>query len=716
MEETGQPGGATPANGGDEARDQADRPWAGGGWPASEAAWSQAPAGSGSPEDPGEPAWNQPGQTFASEGWAEASARYADVMSSLSSNLSAASDPRQASNGASRREWPPGGQRHGEPPRSEDHHSGAPVGDAPVAARRRADRRAEENPHGAGPASGFEGEPAEPSGGGPAVPSQRSGTVDDSRSDGPQERRSGRGEPPWAARTGRGDHVHDESGPTVSPPGPPPGWRPEPPRDREPAPAAAPPPDPIRSAPPYDEWHGPGAYPVADTPEEPGREMPDHSNPSPGGRGRPDWSPGWAQPWESSVPGPAEHGIDSSGQLGPAHPTHSPQRSGPARQVSDGWHGLTDHPGSRTAAPDPRVPASVPADPLTESADPSADSSDFARPSVPDALPQRVPAEPDVPTVPEPSTVEPPAETPELARIATHLRRDDDPSPLSHERPDGFDVQAILAAVRGVDGVKDAALRKTPEGAHRLRLDLADGADAAEVSRQVARLLQERMGLAAAPQNLPGDSGGEAEQRPPRRHRQSAYRGRAGVAEPTPGERGGAAVAGSHQFGGYRGRAGAAPGPHSGERIRMPETTSRPLRAGERPAPRLILDHVQVSTFGLDATVEVRLASGSQQAIGLATGPAVDGYVLRLCAAAAASAVDELLRVAGPTGEGRCIVEHAAIVPFGNCDVAVVVVLLVCDGWAEQLAGSALVSGDPRQAVVRATLAAVNRRLTALLS
>ena len=118
-------------------------------------------------------------------------------------------------------------------------------------------------------------------------------------------------------------------------------------------------------------------------------------------------------------------------------------------------------------------------------------------------LPQRVPAEPDVPVVPEPPAVEPPAETPELARIATHLRRDDEPAPL-RERPEGFDVNAILDAVREVAGVRDAALRRTPAGAHSLRLDLADGADPAEVSRQVARLLQERMGLAAAPQNVPG--------------------------------------------------------------------------------------------------------------------------------------------------------------------------------------------------------------------
>jgi hypothetical protein len=45
-----------------------------------------------------------------------------------------------------------------------------------------------------------------------------------------------------------------------------------------------------------------------------------------------------------------------------------------------------------------------------------------------------------------------------------------------------------------------------------------------------------------------------------------------------------------------------------------------------------------------------------------------------------------------------------------------VVLLLVCGQTAEQLSGSALVSGDPRQAVVRATLSAVNRRLESLLA
>jgi hypothetical protein len=45
-----------------------------------------------------------------------------------------------------------------------------------------------------------------------------------------------------------------------------------------------------------------------------------------------------------------------------------------------------------------------------------------------------------------------------------------------------------------------------------------------------------------------------------------------------------------------------------------------------------------------------------------------------------------------------------------------VLLLAQGDGHTEQLAGSAIVSGDPRQAVVRATLAALNRRLESLLA
>jgi hypothetical protein len=84
---------------------------------------------------------------------------------------------------------------------------------------------------------------------------------------------------------------------------------------------------------------------------------------------------------------------------------------------------------------------------------------------------------------------------------------------------------------------------------------------------------------------------------------------------------------------------------------------------------------------------------------------------------ATANAIDELLSTSDHVdGPASCYVEHAACVPFGPMQVAVVVMLLSCGDWVEELAGSAVVTGDDRHAMVRATLAAVNRRLESLLS
>jgi hypothetical protein len=340
---------------------------------------------------------------------------------------------------------------------------------------------------------------------------------------------------------------------------------------------------------------------------------------------------------------------------------------------------------SRDEAAEPDVLSAPPAEPAPGAA---------GLPQRVPVLPQRVPAEPDVPTLPEPVTeeVEERAEVPELARIATYLRHEE---PAGRpERRESLDVDAVLAAVRGVPGVRDAELRTNPGGVHSLRLDLADGADPGPVSREVARLLKERLGLAAALGSRMGPADRAAV-----RGTEGMYQGR---------RRGGTGTA--------RGRASVEP--RTSQLSRPPSvepSAGQPLpRTAE--GVRVVLDHVQVSTFGLDATVEVRLGLGERRAVGEARGPAVDGYVLRLAAVAAANALDQLL-VAEHSGasRGRCFVEHASLVPFGTCDVAVVVILLVCGGWVEQLAGSSLVAGDPRQAIVRATLSAMNRRMEALL-
>jgi hypothetical protein len=359
-------------------------------------------------------------------------------------------------------------------------------------------------------------------------------------------------------------------------------------------------------------------------------------------------------------------------------------------------------------------------------------------------LPQRVPAQPDVPRVPEPPSVEPSAEAPALARIATHLRRGD--VVPAQERQEGFDVQDILAAVREVPGVRDASLRATPAGAHSLRLDLSDGADAAEVSRQVARLLQDRMGLDAA---MPGD--GPSPFRPSSAPVSSPRSTPLLPSQPTRPARASVPVAPvSSPVGPYSSPiapvsspvspvssmpspVSAAPVssmPHPPLEKRQPGVNAgaalvpadsskpRPLDPGDNPGPRVIIENVHVNTFGADATVEVRLRAGGRSASGVATGPAVDGYLLRLCATATAGAVDELLSTSQhEDGPARCFVEHAASVSFGQMQVAVVVLLLSCGGgWVEQLAGSAVVTGDDRHAMVRATLSAVNRRLEALLA
>ncbi len=582
----------------------------------------------------------------------------------------------------------------------------------------------------------------------------------------------------------------------------------------------------------------------------------------------PNTPPGSHPPVESSAPTVERR---PSGEIGPVRPSYD----------------APSYP-RRFPHPDPAGPAPLP-DSSTGYAPPAAYFGPSGRstgdpgtgPSsiLSRALPQRVPAEPDVPTVPEPPSVEPTAETPALARIATHLRRGD--VLPADERQEGFDVNAILEAVREVEGVRDASLRSTPTGAHSLRLDLAEGADPAEVSRQVARLLQDRMGLDAAMQGgsappppappPPAPSSPAPAARPPApttRPSAPSALSPAALSPAAPSALAPAASApaasapaalGPAALGpaalGPAASAPAAPGPaalppayptqptpsptfpaqasppalpgppapvratasapvvplarsapvsRAADPVstpavpvtraasapvsptlpspaappppnraavapvtpaapvvpaaRLPQSPQaglasgtsavadrpaldrpaaagpaaapdvaptggvdcgppRPLPVGERPGPRVVIENVQVNTFGTEANVEVRLAIEGRTASGVATGPAVDGYLLRLCATATTHAVDELLSGSDHAdGPARCYVEHAASVPFGAMQVAVVVLLLSCGNWVEQLAGSAVVTGDDRHAMVRATLAAVNRRLEALLS
>jgi hypothetical protein len=336
------------------------------------------------------------------------------------------------------------------------------------------------------------------------------------------------------------------------------------------------------------------------------------------------------------------------------------------------------------------------------------------------ALPQRVPSEPDVPLVlPDIEPQVGPAAAPDLARIATYLREDEDDEPSPDGRPDGFDIPAVLRAVQGVSGVREATLRKNPDGLHTLRLELLDEADPGRVSRAVARLLNERMGLAAEPNVPTGTPMLPMGPRPPARGNPPQSAPHAAPHSALPGY--GREARRRRPVSGVRRPAETAETAEATETTQPPTPLAPPAppalvpHSGAISSPRVVIDSVDVNTQGIDAMVEVRLVADGHPALGVASGPNFDGYMLRLPAFAAASAVDQLLVDVDAPARAQCYIQHAEVVPMGGCDVAVVVLLLKYDGYVEQLTGSAVVSADPAQAVVRATMAAVNRRLEALL-
>ena len=130
----------------------------------------------------------------------------------------------------------------------------------------------------------------------------------------------------------------------------------------------------------------------------------------------------------------------------------------------------------------------------------------------------------------------------------------------------------------------------------------------------------------------------------------------------------------------------------------------------DAPRRRVLMERLQVVTSGLDASVEVNLSSAEQRVVGTATGPAVEAAVLRTVATATLGAVDSLIE-----GRGRCGLDHAEVTEVGGDRVAVTVVTLLTPGRVDRLAGAVLVRGDARQAMVRAVLAALNRRLETLI-
>jgi hypothetical protein len=216
----------------------------------------------------------------------------------------------------------------------------------------------------------------------------------------------------------------------------------------------------------------------------------------------------------------------------------------------------------------------------------------------------------------------------------------------------------IAAALRAVPGVSAADVEPDDDGTGLglLRLGLAPGVDEVAVATHVGRLLREQFGI-----------GVDAE--------------RVQLVEDAETELPDFAVG---------------------------ETATAPPSNGGRKRPAIQRMHLVSS--GLDVTATVTLSHGGVSAPGEATGTATQSGVHRAVALATLRAVEQLLVV--PT---RFELEHIEVTPTGRERTVVVSLTMLGRAGSERLTGAASVREDVRQAVIRATLDAMNRRLEPLL-
>jgi len=272
------------------------------------------------------------------------------------------------------------------------------------------------------------------------------------------------------------------------------------------------------------------------------------------------------------------------------------------------------------------------------------------------------------------------------------------------------DHRDLVAALLGVPGVAAASVEPQGGGPGTLRLQLSSGADEVDVAGAVNRLLRNQFGLA-----VDADRVRVLEQ----------TGGRAGLAAPAAPQL--ATVAPLAPVAAARRGAKAAPSDTSAseaaadaEAADPPDTATASMPSGADPASppvgvplahrRLVIERVQLVSADLGVTVSVGLRSGDRSYAGESEGAATTSALLRSIAAATLRAVEQVV-----AGAARFDVEHVEIASTGEEQTALVVVSMVTARGNQRLSGASVVRDDARQAVIRAVLAAVNRRLGPLM-
>jgi hypothetical protein len=149
----------------------------------------------------------------------------------------------------------------------------------------------------------------------------------------------------------------------------------------------------------------------------------------------------------------------------------------------------------------------------------------------------------------------------------------------------------------------------------------------------------------------------------------------------------------------------------------IPEPAAAPAPDGG-PGPvtvvssgRLVIERVQLVSAGLGVSVSVTLRSGDRSVVGEAEGAATVLALNRTVAEATLRAVETVVGA-----DVRFFVEHVELAATGDERTALVVLSMLTDRATQRLSGASVVREDVRQAVIRAVLAAVNRRVEPMLA
>lgn len=245
------------------------------------------------------------------------------------------------------------------------------------------------------------------------------------------------------------------------------------------------------------------------------------------------------------------------------------------------------------------------------------------------------------------------------------------------------DYRDVVAALREVPGVAEADVQPDGEGGLGvLRLGLDPGVDEVEVATRVGRLLRERFNL-----------GIDAE--------------RVEIIED--------ADLASDLFVAEDADLAAdtvvAEDADLGADTFVAEREPSIVKLVPAQLARPTIHRMHLVSSGLEVTATVSLASGNRVLAGEARGAASPSGVQRAVAQATLRAVEELL-----DGAVRFELDHLDVSAVGSDRTVVVSVTMVSERGAERLTGAAAVREDVRQAVIRGTLDALNRRLEALLT